>query len=108
MRKIYLAIPYTKYEDESFRIANEVAAKLIKEGHVVFSPISMSHPIAITSDLKGDWDAWKRVDLEFIRWCEEIVVVNFNQDAVDNSTGVQCELEFARELGKPISNYYDF
>ena len=45
-RKIYLATAYTGYEKKSFDIANKVAAQFIKEGHFVFSPISMSHPIA--------------------------------------------------------------
>ena len=31
-RKIYLAIPYTGYEELSFDLANIVAAELIKEG----------------------------------------------------------------------------
>lgn len=107
MRKIYLAIPYSRYEEKSFMLANEIAAELLKEGHIVFSPISMSHPIAIHGNLKGDWNTWKRVDFEFIKWCEEVVVVNFDNDAVTNSVGVQAELEYAKELDKKISYYYE-
>ena len=43
--KIYLAIPYTGIEEESFNIANKVAARLIEDGHIVVSPISHSHSI---------------------------------------------------------------
>jgi hypothetical protein len=107
MRKIYLAIPYSRHEERSFKLANEIAAEFLKEGHIVFSPISMSHPIAVYGNLKGDWDTWKRVDFEFIQWCEEVVVVNFDNDVVTNSVGVQGELEYATELGKKISYYYD-
>jgi hypothetical protein len=46
MSKIFLSINYTGMEEKSFRIANKYAAKLISEGHIVFSPISHSHPIA--------------------------------------------------------------
>ena len=53
--KIYLAIPYSGMAEESFRIANEVSAKLMNEGHIVFSPISHSHPIAIAHNLPTDW-----------------------------------------------------
>ena len=107
MTKVYLAIPYSRYEEKSFKLANEIAAQLINMGHVVFSPISMSHPIAVHGNLKGDWETWKRIDFEFIKWCDEVVVVNFDEEAVTNSTGVQGELEFATELGKKISYYYD-
>ena len=37
MRKIYLAIPYSRYEEKSFKLANEIAAEFLKEGHIVFS-----------------------------------------------------------------------
>lgn len=106
MKKIYLAIPYTGFEEKSFTMANKIAAKLISDGHIVFSPISMSHPIATIGEMKGDWETWKNLDLEFIRWCEEVVVIDFDEEAVKNSTGVQDELKFAREIGKDIKNYY--
>ncbi len=107
MRKIYLAIPYSRHEELSFKLANEIAAELLKQGHIVFSPISMSHPIAVHGNLKGDWETWKKVDFEFIKWCEEVVVVNFDKEAVENSIGVQDELKYAIELGKKISYYYE-
>lgn len=107
MRKIYLAIPYSKYEEKSFNLANEIAAELIKEGNIVFSPISMSHPIATIGGLKGDWETWSRIDMEFIRWSEEVVVINFDDVAVLESIGVQDEIKYAKELGKKISYYYD-
>ena len=44
-KKIYLAIPYSGHIEKSFRLANEIAAELIQKGFIVFSPISMSHPI---------------------------------------------------------------
>lgn len=95
--KIYLAIPYSKYELKSFDIANKVAASLIKEGFIVYSPISMSHPISIVSGLQGCWETWKKIDFEFIKWCDE--------DAVKNSVGVQDEIRYAKELGKKITFY---
>lgn len=90
----------------SFELANKVSADLIKKGNIIFSPISMSHPISILGNLKGDWETWRKIDFEFIKWCDEVVIVNFSEDAVNNSTGVQGELMMARELGKEISNYY--
>jgi hypothetical protein len=108
-RKIYLATAYTRHEEKAFAIANGVAAELISEGHYVFSPISMSHPIAQTGILEGSWDAWKELDMEFIRWCDEVVVINFGEEEIgpeheiSKSVGVQDELKYAREIGKSIS-----
>jgi hypothetical protein len=107
-KKIYLATAYTGHEEKSFATANIVAAKLIKEGHFVFSPISMSHPIAGTGLMKGCWDEWKDLDLEFIRWCDEVAVINFGEEEIgpdheiSRSVGVQDELEYARSIGKKI------
>ena len=46
---IYLACPYTHPSAEvrlqRFELATRAAAKLISEGLIVFSPITMSHPI---------------------------------------------------------------
>jgi len=106
MSKIYLAIPYSGYEEESFKLANEVAAELIKQGHIVYSPISMSHPIAKAGGLQGNWEMWIKTCLEFVEWCEEIVIVNFNNYAVENSVGCQAELEHGRKYDKIIRNYY--
>ena len=105
MKKIYLAIPYTGYEEKSFDIANRVAAKLILEGYIVLSPISMSHPIAKLGVLDGKWDTWKTIDMEFIKWCDEVVVIEFNERGVLESVGVQDEISFAKEIGKEVSFY---
>jgi hypothetical protein len=101
-KKIYLAIAYTGYEELSFDLANKTAAKLIGEGNFVFSPISMSHPISKLGVLDGSWDTWKELDMEFIRWCDEVHVINFNDLATEKSVGVQDELKYASEIGKEI------
>lgn len=46
----YLATPYSKFEgglEAAFRAAAEVAAKLVRQGESVYSPICHTHPIAI-------------------------------------------------------------
>jgi hypothetical protein len=101
-KKIYLAIAYTSYEELSFDLANKEAARLINEGHFVFSPISMSHPISKLGVLDGSWDTWKELDMEFIRWCDEVHVINFNDLATKNSVGVNDEVKYAKEIGKEV------
>jgi nucleoside 2-deoxyribosyltransferase len=109
--KIYLAIPYTFGPEQSFRIANEVAADLMIEGHVVFSPISHSHPVAdfLPPSLRTDSDWWMTQDLPFVEWADEVHVVVIGAhgaELIQNSRGVQMEVKKAGELGKPVKHIY--
>ena len=100
MKKIYLAIPYSGNENSSFIKANRAAGKLLMDGNIVFSPISMSHPIASQCDLPGDWAFWKKFDEAFIEWCDEMHVICL--DGWEKSKGVCAEMKIATRLEKPI------
>ena len=108
--KIYVAIPYTRHEKLSFKMANHASYEIIKMGHIPFSPISMSHPIVEASksdgnydkELLGTWEVWKHIDFSYLDWCDEVWVVQLDKDAVKTSTGVQAEIEYAKSLGKKI------
>ena len=101
MIKIYLAIPYTKIDkDLSFKIANAVSARLMNKGYCVFSPISHSHIMARDNSLPVTWDFWKEIDTEFIKWADELWVVEL--DGWQDSTGVQAEIEIALSFKKTI------
>lgn len=107
--KIYLAIPYSFNPELSYSVANEVAAHLMNEGHVVFSPISHSHPVADHLDptLRTDHEFWMKQDLPFVEWAEEVYVVVIGKDGIywiQTSPGVQREMEFAKALNKPIKH----
>lgn len=98
--KIYLAIPYTGIEEKSFEIANKVAGELIKEGHVVFSPISMCHPIAVTCGLPTEYKYWREFDYAYLKFCDKLIVVTL--DGWRDSMGVTKEIQIAKDLLKPI------
>jgi hypothetical protein len=98
--KIYLAIPYTGMEQLSFETANRIAGKLMHEGHIVFSPISHSHPIAQTCELPAHWDYWKAADTAFLAWCDCVYVVMLGD--WQRSTGVMAEMDIASHMGKVI------
>lgn len=106
MKKVYIAIPYTGDEATSFKLANQAAGDVINEGNIPFSPISMSHPIAEECNIEGNWEVWEKIDYAFIDWCDEILVINYDNDRVENSTGVQAEIKYAKEQGKPIVMKY--
>lgn len=106
MKKIYLAIPYSNVDKElSFKVANIIAARLMNKGFIVFSPISHSHSIAEHCGLPTSWEFWKTQDKAFIEWCDEVHVIILGKDGfnyIDNSKGVQGEIQVANKFHKPI------
>lgn len=105
MIDIYLASPYSHKSEEvkhkRFLIINKYAAKLMREGNIVFSPISHSHPIAIDHKLPGDWEYWQKSCEAFVSVCKSMVVLKL--DGWEVSTGVQAEIKLAQELNIPIT-----
>ena len=100
MSKIFLSLPYTGMEQKSFDIANEHAAKLISQGHIVFSPISHSHPIAKAGNLPGGFEFWWKQNKSFLDWCDEVVVLMV--EGWLESSGVQREVHYATKIQKPV------
>jgi nucleoside 2-deoxyribosyltransferase len=100
MKKIYLSAPYTIHPKACFMLANRKAAELMMEGNIVFSPISHSHPIAIQENMSNAHEFWMQQDLPFIEFCDELYVLQLEH--WETSKGVQKEIEYATELGKPI------
>jgi hypothetical protein len=105
-KKIYLAIPFSKIEELSFKCANEVASLLIAEGHYVFSPISHSYPIWKTEMVPHTYEVWLTLDKVFVDWAEEIWVVNIlgvnGMELISSSKGVQQEIAWATEQNKEV------
>ena len=99
--KIYLAIPYTGIEKASFIVANRIAGFLMEDGHIVYSSISHSHPIAIENNLYTFWDFWKKQDEEFIKWCDEVHVIKLD-GLWRKSKGVQAEIALAKKYNKKV------
>lgn len=105
--KIYLAVPYSFNPDKSFSIANRVAADLMSKGNIVISPISHSHPIAdyLPKELRTDSNWWMKQDLPLMEFADEVHVISIGEngmDLINNSKGIQAELEYARSLNKPV------
>lgn len=101
-KKIYISIPYTGHKEISFRLTNLVAGKLLDWGSVPISPISHSHPIEEHCEKTWDWDVWQKVDYALLDFCDEILVVNFSDKAIEESVGVQDEIEYAKKNKKTI------
>lgn len=102
---IYLATPYS-HDDPAVREARYVAvtryaARMIRQGHVVFSPISMSHPIeVIGGDEPAPSDVWVDFDEPFMEACAEAVVLML--PGWEQSRGVAREIAYFTARGKPV------
>ncbi len=101
---IYLAVPYSDADavvrQQRFDAACRAAAVLIRQGKVVFSPVSHGHAICC-HDVPSDWAFWQHLDRCFLDMCDEVVVLML--DGWRESIGVQAEIAIARELDKPIT-----
>jgi hypothetical protein len=102
----YLAAPYS-HEDPDVVERREcstaaAAAKLMLDGHVVFSPISHSHRLAdyLPSEKRFDHEFWMVQDLRILESCGLLVVLCLDGWHVSN--GVAREIDHARMLGIPI------
>ena len=104
---VYLACPYTDPDPavrrQRFEVATAVAADLIRAGRIVYSPITMTHPIdmllAGESNTLGS-EYWVAFDEAFMEMCSEIVVIRLY--GWDRSNGVRREVEFFTSRKIPI------
>lgn len=103
-QKIYLACPYThKYPAIRmfrFKKVSKFAATLMKEGHLVFSPISHSHQICVEANLPIDFAYWQELDNSFLEWCTVMIVLKL--DGWEDSKGIQEEIKIAQFMGKEV------
>jgi hypothetical protein len=104
---IYLACPYTdkdpKIRLKRFELATAAAATLVKRGCVVFSPITMTHPMDVAlagSETLGS-DFWVKFDEAFMDKCSEMIILQV--EGWDKSSGIKREIEYFKQAGKAVS-----
>lgn len=104
--RIYLATPYTDPDPAvrraRFEAVTLAAGELMKRRHIVFSPITMGHPICeACADIPGDFVYWETVCLSYLSdWATALVVLTL--DGWQASRGVAAEIAAARERGLPV------
>lgn len=101
---IYLACPYSRGNADvrlaRFNAVTHVAAKLIEQRFVVFSPITMTHPIDLVLAADGETlgsDYWVSFDESFMSFCSEIRVLAM--PGWEQSSGVKREIAYFRNKG---------
>lgn len=104
---IYVAAPYTDPDStvrlRRYREATIAAAKLIAMRYVVYSPLTMTHPIDIELSEEGATlgsDYWVAFDEAFMVHCCAIVVLK--TQGWDVSRGVDREIRYFREQERPV------
>lgn len=102
---IYIACPF-RSPDLLTRLhrvdmSSKYAYKLMREGHVCFSPLSHSFPIENVDDSYTiPDDMWMRVDIGILHHCEQLHVLML--DGWKESVGVGKEIEFSLSRRIPI------
>ena len=102
--RVYLATPYThddpKVRHKRFLEINKIAAQLMNQGFIVYSPISASHQISVDHELPFTFDYWEASCEAFIDWCDYLYV--YENDGWKESVGVKAEIAYAQKIGKEI------
>ena len=105
MKITYLATCYTHADrvvrERRYHIVNEVAARLMIAGRVVFSPITHGHAMCDTAStvLPLEWDFWQQQCDPFLSVMHELIVLT--QDGWTQSVGVAYEIAAAERRGVP-------
>jgi hypothetical protein len=105
---IYLAAPYT-HPDPAVRLwryemVTAAAAALAAQGLVVFSPLTMTHPMDLLLADNGETlgsDYWITFDTSFMGICSEMRVLQL--DGWSESSGIQRELAFFKARNRPVT-----
>jgi hypothetical protein len=102
---IYLACPYSAPDNATRRIrwvqSADAAAWLVRQGKVVFSPITHSDPIARIGDIDPlDFEVWNRQNEVFMTHADVLYVLAL--EGWQKSKGIQAEVKNFQQQGKPV------
>lgn len=103
--RIYLAAPYSDpcpdVCDLRFSRVTVAAGELMRQGALVYSPLTMGHVIAGVVKLPGDWAFWRESCLSYLEeWATTLYVLRL--PGWEQSQGVAAEVEAARKLRLPV------
>lgn len=102
---IYLACPYSHDDpgimEARFEYVTKVAGHLIKQGEIVYSPITNSHQINKVANIGGTWADWEKFDLTLLSKCDRLMVVCI--PGWGKSIGVAAEINYAKNNLKSVT-----
>lgn len=104
MSYIYLAGPYSHpdpavREDRAIKLT-EICARLMREGKVVYSPITHGHWMAERFELPKEWEFWRLHCEAMLLGAHRLVIVTL--PGWNESIGVTAEYDLALIAGIPV------
>lgn len=101
---LYLASPYSDpnpvVREDRFKIVCTVAGKMLQAGHMIFSPIAHSHPIALLGNAPTAWAFWEQYDKHMLGHSAALWVLTL--PGWEESVGVSAEIRAAKYMKIPI------
>lgn len=100
---VYLATPYTKYQNginHAFKDAATLAGKMVIAGYKVYSPITHTHPIAMFGGIDPYSEMWVVFDEAMMGVSDTLVVGML--PGWEDSWGVRQEIEYFKKHEKKI------
>ncbi|HYN45830.1 MAG TPA: DUF1937 family protein, partial [Allosphingosinicella sp.] len=80
-----------------FHAITEVARHLIEQGEIVYSPLTMTHPIDLRMKNQQESSFWVTFDEAFMEHCRRLIVLTL--PGWEQSSGLKREIAFFRERG---------
>jgi hypothetical protein len=100
---VYMASPYSDPDPavmhERFAAACRNAARFMRLGVKLFSPIAHFHPIA-QFGLPKNWAFWQEYDRVILGHCDGMLVLLL--PGVEDSKSLAAEIAIAKQMGMPI------
>lgn len=89
---IYLASPYSAAPHHNTKQAAIAATYLLRQGHIVYSPILHWHHAAQWAALPTDWEFWWKQNEAMLQKADELCV--YMIDGWNTSKGVKAEVDW--------------
>lgn len=101
---IYVASPYSHPVDEirieNYKVVSLYTANLVRNGFVIFSPITYGHHLTEFKEMPLDFEFWGNFCLTFLAKCDMMHVLRI--PGWENSKGVREEIDFCKKFEIPI------
>jgi len=96
---IYLACAYTDASahimDVRYEHALKYTALLLKQGHIIYSPVVHCHELAKTYDLPKDAAFWSKYNFAMLKLAHALWIIDDDDERWRLSSGVGMERAFA-------------
>lgn len=83
-----------------FNAVTELARQMIEKEKLIYSPLTMTHPIDIRMLHDPGSDFWVDFDEAFMGHCSSMVVLKL--PGWEKSSGLKREIKFFEDLGLPV------